>query len=78
MWDFAQEALARMRRKYPTERLLESSVPSEPFAQFHRWLAAAVAVGLPEPNAMVLATATSAGRPSARHGAAGAAVPRAT
>jgi pyridoxamine 5'-phosphate oxidase len=67
MWDFAQEALARMRRKYPTEQLLESSVPSEPFAQFHRWLAAAVDVGLPEPNAMVLATATLAGRPSTRH-----------
>jgi pyridoxamine 5'-phosphate oxidase len=66
-WDFAQKALARMRRNYPTERLLESAVASEPFAQFHSWLRAAVAAGLPEPNAMVLATATSDGRPSARH-----------
>jgi pyridoxamine 5'-phosphate oxidase len=66
-WDFGQETLARMRRNYPTERLLESAVPTEPFAQFHSWLSAAVAVGLPEPNAMVLATATADGRPSVRH-----------
>ena len=31
-----------------------------------RWLARAVAAGLPEPNAMALATADAAGRPSAR------------
>ena len=66
-WDFGQETLARMRRNYPTERLLESAVPTEPFAQFRSWLSAAVAVGLPEPNAMVLATATADGRPSVRH-----------
>ena len=66
-WDSGQETLARMRRNYPTERLLESAVPTEPFAQFHSWLSAAVAVGLPEPNAMILATATADGRPSVRH-----------
>ena len=66
-WDLEQETLARMRRNYPTERLLESAVAPEPFAQFRSWLRAAVAVGLPEPNAMALATATSDGRPSVRH-----------
>jgi pyridoxamine 5'-phosphate oxidase len=67
VWDFAQDTLARMRRNYPTERLLESAVADEPFALFRRWLAAAVGCQLPEPNAMVLATATSDGRPRARH-----------
>jgi pyridoxamine 5'-phosphate oxidase len=35
-------------------------------AQFRAWLADAVAAGLPEPNAMVLATASADGAPSAR------------
>lgn len=34
--------------------------------QFQRWFADAVAANLPEPNAMVVATADLAGRPSAR------------
>ena len=67
MWDFAHDALARMRRNYPEERLLESALSDEPFAVFRRWLADAVECGLPEPNAMVLATATGDGRPRARH-----------
>jgi pyridoxamine 5'-phosphate oxidase len=44
------------------EELLEPRWTS----QFARWLTDAVAAGLPEPNAMVLATADSQGRPSAR------------
>jgi pyridoxamine 5'-phosphate oxidase len=67
VWNFAQETLARMRRRYPTERLLESTLPDEPFTVFRSWLAAAVACGLPEPNAMALATATPDGRPRVRH-----------
>ena len=67
VWDFAQETLARMRRDYPAERLLESAVADEPFALFRGWLADAIVCRLPEPNAMVLATATSDGRPRARH-----------
>jgi pyridoxamine 5'-phosphate oxidase len=35
-------------------------------SQFSRWFAEAVAADLPEPNAMVLATADAQGRPSAR------------
>lgn len=34
--------------------------------QFGRWLADALAAGVPEPNAMVLASADAEGRPSAR------------
>ncbi|HEU0212798.1 MAG TPA: pyridoxamine 5'-phosphate oxidase [Jiangellaceae bacterium] len=61
------DGLASMRMHYPAGRLLESEAPAEPVGQFRAWLAAAIAAGLPEPNAMVLATATPDGRPSARH-----------
>jgi pyridoxamine 5'-phosphate oxidase len=67
VWHFAQETLARMRRNYPAERLLESALADEPFTVFRSWLAAAIDCGLPEPNAMALATATPDGRPRARH-----------
>ena len=48
------------------EGLDESMLTADPVDQFSAWLADAVAAGLPEPNAMVLATATPAGAPSAR------------
>ncbi len=38
----------------------------DPVAQFSRWLADASAAGLPEPNAMVLATVSAAGQPRGR------------
>ena len=38
----------------------------EPLAQFRRWLDEAIASGVDEPHAMVLATAAADGRPSAR------------
>ena len=38
----------------------------DPIVAFRAWLDAAVASGLPEPTAMTLATADTAGRPSAR------------
>ena len=46
--------------------LTERSVAAEPISQFSRWLGEAAAAGLPEPNAMVLATATPDGVPRAR------------
>ncbi|GAB1644735.1 pyridoxamine 5'-phosphate oxidase [Krasilnikovia sp. MM14-A1259] len=56
-----------MRRDY-TERgpLLEDDLAADWPVQFGRWFAEANAAGLPEPNAMVLATASRGGRPSAR------------
>lgn len=42
------------------------TVPEAPLTLFHEWLADAVAAGLPEPNAAVLATADLYGRPAAR------------
>jgi pyridoxamine 5'-phosphate oxidase len=58
---------ADMRRDY-TERgeLLESDLAADWPAQFAAWFAEAVAYGLTEPNAMIVATAAADGRPSAR------------
>ncbi|HLL69528.1 MAG TPA: pyridoxamine 5'-phosphate oxidase [Micromonosporaceae bacterium] len=57
--------LARMRNEY-TGGLDEADLAPDWPTQFGRWFTEAVAAGLPEPNAMVLATADVAGRPSAR------------
>jgi pyridoxamine 5'-phosphate oxidase len=58
---------AAMRRDYPaTGAMAEPDLAPDWVGQFARWFADAVAAGLPEPNAMVLATADAAGRPSAR------------
>ncbi|MEV6487369.1 pyridoxamine 5'-phosphate oxidase [Actinoplanes sp. NPDC051633] len=56
-----------MRRDY-TERgaLLESDLAADWPAQFAAWFADATGYGLTEPNAMVVATADTEGRPSAR------------
>ena len=58
---------ADMRRDY-TERgaLLESDLAADWTTQFAAWFAEAAAFGLPEPNAMIVATAGPDGRPSAR------------
>jgi pyridoxamine 5'-phosphate oxidase len=60
-------APAAMRRDY-TERaaLLEQDLAGTWTGQFATWFADAAAYGLPEPNAMVVATAGADGRPSAR------------
>jgi pyridoxamine 5'-phosphate oxidase len=57
---------ARLRRSYEGGELSETAVPAEPLRLFEAWFADVVAAGLPEPNAMVLATATADGHPSAR------------
>jgi pyridoxamine 5'-phosphate oxidase len=44
----------------------EADLAADWLTQFRRWFDDAVAARLPEPNAMVLATATRDGRPSAR------------
>jgi len=56
-----------MRREYHVnEQLTEADLAADWITQFGRWLAEAVAEGLPEPNAMIFATADASGRPSAR------------
>ena len=58
---------ADMRRDY-TERgaLLETDLAADWVGQFAIWFAEAAACGLPEPNAMIVATADRDARPSAR------------
>ncbi|WP_433611214.1 pyridoxamine 5'-phosphate oxidase [Dactylosporangium sp. CA-139114] len=57
--------LSRMRTEYSGE-LDEETLAATWFDQFATWFADAVEAGLPEPNAMLLATASAEGRPSAR------------
>jgi pyridoxamine 5'-phosphate oxidase len=58
--------IAAMRRSYEAGGLSEDDLAPTWFEQFQRWFAAATAAGLTEPNAMVLATASDDGRPTAR------------
>lgn len=58
--------LANMRRRYTAGALEEVSLAPTWHEQLERWLAEATEAGVPEPNAMVLATADTAGRASSR------------
>lgn len=60
------ERLAHLRAEYRRASLDEADLAPEPVGQFRRWFADAVDSGLAEPNAMVLATASATGEPSAR------------
>jgi pyridoxamine 5'-phosphate oxidase len=51
---------------YDPAGLDEGMLAADPFAQFSLWLADATAAGLPQPNAMVLATVSASGQPRAR------------
>ncbi|WP_205650177.1 pyridoxamine 5'-phosphate oxidase [Actinoplanes solisilvae] len=56
-----------MRRDYTARgALLETDLAADWHTQFGAWFADAAAFGLPEPNAMIVASATPDGRPSAR------------
>lgn len=59
-------SIASMRQEYSAGGLSEAEAGGDPFALFRRWFEQAVAAGIHEPNAMVLATATGEGMPSAR------------
>jgi pyridoxamine 5'-phosphate oxidase len=51
---------------WPTSGLDETMIAPDPADQFSRWMTDAVAFGMPEPTAMVLATVSAAGQPRAR------------
>jgi len=57
---------ADLRVEYKLASLDERDVDPDPFRQFARWFDEAAAAKIPEPNAMTLATADGAARPSAR------------
>ncbi len=58
--------LEKLREEYAAHSLDVSTAQVDPFHQMELWLADALNAGLPEPNAMTLATCTPDGRPSAR------------
>src|ERR687894_1656430 len=55
-----------MRREYSLAGLDESDLDADPIRQFGQWFVEAQAAEVPEPNAMVLATASADGEPAAR------------
>jgi pyridoxamine 5'-phosphate oxidase len=59
-------SLADLRKDYSLAGLVEKDLARDPFRQFEQWFQEAEAAKIHEPNAMVLATATRDGRPSAR------------
>ena len=59
-------SLADLRREYVQAGLREEDVHKDPLLQFQKWFQQCFDAGVLEPNAGVLATATLAGRPSAR------------
>lgn len=62
----ARMNLANLREEYMSAGLDRSDLAPDPFMQFRIWFEAALNAGIPEPNAMTVATATPDGRPSAR------------
>jgi pyridoxamine 5'-phosphate oxidase len=60
------ERLAETRRSYRDAPLRESQLAGDWLNQLRRWLDDAARAGLPEPNAMVLATAGADGVPGGR------------
>jgi pyridoxamine 5'-phosphate oxidase len=59
-------SIADLRREYTLAGLNEQDLHRDPIRQFQNWFDQALAAGIIEPNAMVLATADQAGQPSTR------------
>lgn len=60
------DILSKMRHEYQAGSLSEKEMETDPFDVFSLWLETAITSGLSEPNAMVVASATPDGKPSAR------------
>ncbi len=58
--------LARLRREYGDRGLDLPDLDPDPVTMFRRWLDDTVSSGLHEPNAMVVSTVSTQGRPSSR------------
>ena len=58
--------IADLRQEYMRAGLSEAHADADPLRQFERWFEDALRAKVPLPNAMTLATVTSAGAPSAR------------
>lgn len=60
------DQLSKMRKEYNAGSLHEGAMAPDPFDQFKIWFDAAISSGQSEPNAMVIASASTNGIPSAR------------
>ena len=58
--------LSAFREEYLKDTLHRKDLADTPFEQFDRWFKQALESGIPEPNAMSIATATPGGCPSLR------------
>jgi pyridoxamine 5'-phosphate oxidase len=59
-------SISDLRRDYTLRGLTEADVHADPVEQFRVWFDQALAAGVPDANAMALATTKPDGRPSAR------------
>ena len=59
-------SIADLRKNYTHGGPSEDEAGDDPVELFQAWFLAAAEAGLPEPNAMTVATATADGKPSAR------------
>jgi pyridoxamine 5'-phosphate oxidase len=59
-------SIEKLRFEYGNTPLLEEELHPDPIEQFRLWLGEAIDSQIPEPNGMVLATVSSAGRPTSR------------
>ncbi len=59
-------SLAELRKDYSLAGLLEKDLAKDPFRQFERWFQEAEGAKLIEPNAMIMSSVGSDGRPSSR------------
>jgi pyridoxamine 5'-phosphate oxidase len=58
--------ISDLRKEYTLKGLDAVDVSENPINQFRRWFDAALAAGVPEPNAMHVSTVTAEGRPDGR------------
>ncbi len=58
--------LADLRREYRSRPLRRADLDPDPLVQFDRWLGEATRAGLPDANAMSVATVAADGQPSSR------------
>jgi pyridoxamine 5'-phosphate oxidase len=58
--------LADLRRDYTARGLYRADLAADPISQFREWMGVAQANGLPEPNAMTIATVDEQGQPWTR------------
>jgi pyridoxamine 5'-phosphate oxidase len=58
--------VADMRRDYKLSSLNRSDLAADPITQFDRWFQDAISAGVPDPTAMILATAGTDRQPAAR------------